>query len=345
MKNITHKGLLIALTYFIAIASILIGIFLSKEFLLYEIPISFIIAVIIFPYILITVSFMIHIYNINYENNEQVLLIRQQLATEKESFENSKNRLVQESRFLTALEMSVRQTNVEKVFLGYLISEWEKNVENIINGVLILHKDYWLLSKDIYPYAQDKVEVTSVVPIESWDSTSPRADKELIDSKVHQKLLINKGIVVNRTFIFNKENYDSQPYYETLIKIVIEQLKEGFHIYYINIDDYHEEDFGSKVSIVTADLALIDNRFIAIGNMSNINHNVYFYSFYDLGLLNNSDIFDMTMFHPALELFDSPEKLQEGQASLKMEKYRKSIAQFPFKKEAEKLAIASLIKY
>ncbi len=268
----------IILLYTVAIASITYGVLLSDEWRSSYVSTTFLISLVILPIFAISAAFAVQLLTILSDSQDR---------DERRSYE---------SRFLNALENLLYGTHWQRLFLEHLIEEWLLNINNLNRGLLSIHHNYWKVCSQLYELTHYKVDCTSSIPLSLWDKDLAEHDIELLRYYESQKtLLINRGITVTRTFILpvdRDSNYD-----EKFKNIALSQLYDGFILFFIDLKDVEEHLW----TLLSSDLALIDDRILLLATQREYMQMVYYYDFYNLDEAERNSY----IFEPIMNLFDA----------------------------------------
>ena len=300
------------LLYGLAGVAFVAGIMGSNEWRYRTVPYSFLITVIMLPFLSVAISFLL-----------QTLAF---IAEDRDQWE----RIRGISTFLNALDRCSSGSLTQRVFLGHLLDQWNADTQRLSSGIVTVQEKYWDVCARIFELATDAVECTSAVPLSYWDEDSPDANRELLRYKDAQKeKLLQQGVAVRRTFIFGSLAASGEV--EHFLRIGLAQLQEGFCVYYVDlssVSDPHDQ------TLASSDFALIDDKILMLGRMSGLNQSVYYYDFYDLQVIPG-------FFHTVPEqlypdVFRTPRYLFERDQmggnkgrQLTIGKYRRKITEFP----------------
>lgn len=323
----------IILLYVVAIVSFLAAILFSDEWKNRTISMGLTLGSIVIPIIAITAAFGVQI----------ILLFIDSKTREKELLKSAEEQLwksSKESKFLQALEQCNVESGIRRVFLGYHVQEWAASMENISNGRMTIHKDYWDVCAELNRFAHKIVECTSVIPIEKWHKNSVGCDKALIEYKNDQKTMIRKNIEIKRTFILTRDNTKDKDYVNKFYDVVSEHAEDGFILFYLILDDI----MPAIKERVEKDFSVMDNNLVMIGRLDSSNRNIYYYDFYDLTYLVGK-IENRVLFGSALELFSNIDDIFAGQMPKPIiAGHRDSIEKFPSFSETQKRALLYVLE-
>ncbi len=313
----TFMVLSVIVAYGIAALGVVVGLLFTDKWLYGSLSIRFVMSTVIIPFLAIAFAFAIQI-----------------IALFKEADTRTVQR-DQQSLFLAAMERAHATSMVSQVFFGHLLHEWDGAMKKLEDGVVTIQRDYWRVCGDLYELARRRVDCTSLEPIGYWDDASDRPpgsenqNDELLDYYEKQRVLINRGIEVRRTFILRSDDLQTQAQQEQLLRVVTKQLSKhhNFHVYYVWLDDFADPELKG---ILGSDFALIDGRVLMLGNISKTNQNVYNYDFYDLQAVGSNP----ELHKPALRMFGNPSAVTgvdpAPQLVLDKAKARKCVTDIPF---------------
>ncbi|MBZ5497757.1 MAG: hypothetical protein LAP85_15245 [Acidobacteriia bacterium] len=306
----------IVILYAIATLSFLGNILSADEWRTKYVSMWFLVTVILIPFVSIAFSCAIQIVTLFMDMRSRELQYSRQ------------------SQFMAALEQCRDSSVVSRAFLTYLLQDWAVCMAKLQNGVVTIQSNYWSVCANLYDFAHDSVECTSLVPLKYWDELNPiDSNKELLDYKDLQvRKLIAHGVKVKRTFILHKSDYSVREDCDRFLSIVTRQMTEGFMIYFIIVDDFDLQP--ELKDALLKDFALIDDKILMLGRVSGLNQSVYHYDFFELQTIQK----DPALFQPALRVFKNPNNVVAGdRPELLIATHRKKIDQF------EKLADASYL--
>ena len=234
--------------------------------------------------------------------------------------------------FLNALEKSLTGSLLLRQFLVHLLGQWRNDTDRLQQGIITVQRNYWKVCADIFRLATRVVECTSAVTLEYWNEASGEGNSELLAYKKAQKeRLINRGIPVRRTFLFDSVTDETRM--KTFLELALSQLNEGFCVYYVDLSSINDKDHRT---IANADFALLDSDIIMLGRLSGVNQGVYYYDFFDLkaipGFFQDTETSSLSSdFLRARQLFAKANAFGNvgGEPQLIIDSYRKHIAEFP----------------
>lgn len=293
--------------YTVAAVSILCNVLGAEEWRTGFISTSFLVTVILVPFLSIAASFAIQIIALFLDMRWR------------------ENEMSRRADFLAALERCRDSSVVSGAFLMYLLQDWSASMARLQSGIVTIQSDYWSVCAKLYDFAHDCVECTSLVPLKYWDETDTASyNKELLGYKnVQAQKLVAKNIKVKRTFVLRRSDYQLKEDCERFLRVVTRQMTEGFLLYFIVLDEF--DDQPELQELLAKDFALIDDKILMLGRVSGINQSVYHYDFFELPAISR----DPKAFEPALRLFvDSNQVIARGKAELIVAKYRKRIDAF-----------------
>ncbi len=315
-----------SLLYLTGIVSFIIASFTSDEWVNGLISARFVLTGIVLPIFLISIAFLIQMIALILDFYDRVAIY------------------IEESKFLTALENTAVKTGMHRLFLCHLIEQWRNNTRQLTKGLLSIHHDYWTACSTFFEYGRYIAECTSVIPLSWWDEDSEDCDAKLLEYKEIQKsVLIRHNVTVRRTFVLTE-----MPNNDLFFKIVIQQLVEGFQLFYIKLYNLKglESDLLDKLK---TDFLLLDDIILMVGKLPEKTRSLYYYDFHILKEAINS----YELHKGDIEkVFSKPEGVITGQFSvhelssyLHIRQHRKPIKEFDaFSVAKYKAPIDSILK-
>ena len=297
------------LLYSLGVISLVVGLIFSQEVLLKQIPISFLVWVILVPIFILALSFIVQITALMLDFFERVKTFEEQ------------------SSFMKSLEMSNFNSNFNRLFITILLEQWKKDIENQNKGILTVHHDYWEICSQFFEFSYNTVECTSVIPLEWWNESSPHHDvslKKYYDLQTQK--LIGRKIKVRRTFILSEPPNDINLF----IRLVCQQIANGFEIYYIKLYEAIRDPI-LKNRLMT-DFLLMDDKLLMVGKTPYNSRSVYQYDFHIMKEITQNyspHQTDLTnIFVDPTKVISGNSKIEELVRELHIKRYRKHINLF-----------------